>query len=115
MLRSSGRTGTIASEEEDLPVAVEETYSGNYVVVFDPLDGSSNIDAGISVGSIFGAALRCARCACDACAAPPSQTLHLGRGAGAGAVEPCTFAAARCIDVPCTCGWQPACNSAATW
>lgn len=53
-LRSSGRTGVIASEEEDLPVAVEETYSGNYVVVFDPLDGSSNIDAGISVGSIFG-------------------------------------------------------------
>ena len=54
-LRSTGRTGTIASEEEDLPVAVEETYSGNYVVVFDPLDGSSNIDAGISVGSIWGA------------------------------------------------------------
>jgi fructose-1,6-bisphosphatase I len=44
----------IASEEEDTPVAVEETYSGDYVVVFDPLDGSSNIDAGISVGSIFG-------------------------------------------------------------
>jgi Fructose-1-6-bisphosphatase, N-terminal domain len=53
-LRSSGRTGVIASEEEDLPVAVENTFSGNYVVVFDPLDGSSNIDAGISVGSIFG-------------------------------------------------------------
>lgn len=35
-------------------VAVEETFSGEYVVVFDPLDGSSNIDAGISVGSIFG-------------------------------------------------------------
>jgi fructose-1,6-bisphosphatase I len=33
---------------------VEETFSGEYVVVFDPLDGSSNIDAGISVGSIFG-------------------------------------------------------------
>lgn len=57
VLRSTGRTGTIASEEEDLPVpvSVEETASGNYVVVFDPLDGSSNIDAGISVGSIFGA------------------------------------------------------------
>jgi len=54
VLRSTGRTGIIASEEEDLPVAVEETYSGNYVVVFDPLDGSSNIDAGISVGSIWG-------------------------------------------------------------
>ncbi|KAK9825883.1 hypothetical protein WJX81_000895 [Elliptochloris bilobata] len=53
-LRASGRTGIIASEEEDLPVSVEETYSGNYVVVFDPLDGSSNIDAGISTGSIFG-------------------------------------------------------------
>jgi fructose-1,6-bisphosphatase I len=53
-LRSSGRTGILASEEEDAPVAVEETYSGDYVVVFDPLDGSSNIDAGISVGSIFG-------------------------------------------------------------
>lgn len=28
--------------------------AGNYVVVFDPLDGSSNLDAGISTGSIFG-------------------------------------------------------------
>lgn len=53
-LRTSGRTGIIASEEEDTPVAVEESYSGNYVVVFDPLDGSSNIDAAVSTGSIFG-------------------------------------------------------------
>ena len=53
-LRSSGRTGIIALEEEDVPVAVEESYSGNYVVVFDPLDGSSNIDAAVSTGSIFG-------------------------------------------------------------
>lgn len=28
-LRNSGKTGVIASEEEDLPVAVEETYSGD--------------------------------------------------------------------------------------
>jgi hypothetical protein len=35
-------------------VAVEESYSGNYIVVFDPLDGSSNIDAAVSTGSIFG-------------------------------------------------------------
>jgi len=35
-------------------IAVEETFSGNYVVVFDPLDGSSNIDAAVSTGSIFG-------------------------------------------------------------
>ncbi|CAL5192168.1 unnamed protein product [Lathyrus oleraceus] len=53
-LRSSGRTGIIASEEEDVPVAVEESYSGNYIVVFDPLDGSSNLDAAVSTGSIFG-------------------------------------------------------------
>ncbi|XP_010528629.2 PREDICTED: fructose-1,6-bisphosphatase, chloroplastic [Tarenaya hassleriana] len=53
-LKSSGRTGIIASEEEDVPVAVEEGYSGNYIVVFDPLDGSSNIDAAVSTGSIFG-------------------------------------------------------------
>ncbi|KAL9672561.1 hypothetical protein QQ045_028812 [Rhodiola kirilowii] len=53
-LRSSGRTGIIASEEEDVPVAVEETYSGNYIVVFDPIDGSANIDTGLTTGSIFG-------------------------------------------------------------
>ena len=29
-------------------------HVGHYVVCFDPLDGSSNIDAGISTGSIFG-------------------------------------------------------------
>ncbi|XP_020243706.1 LOW QUALITY PROTEIN: fructose-1,6-bisphosphatase, chloroplastic-like, partial [Asparagus officinalis] len=52
-LKSSGRTGIIASEEEDVPVAVEESYSSNYIVVFDPLDGSSNIDAAVSTGSIF--------------------------------------------------------------
>nr|TKS13417.1 fructose-1,6-bisphosphatase, chloroplastic-like [Populus alba] len=44
----------VSNEEEDVPVAVEESYSGNYIVVFDPLDGSSNIDAAVSTGSIFG-------------------------------------------------------------
>jgi len=53
-LRSSGRTGIIASEEEDVPVAVEETYSGHYIVVFDPIDGSANIDTALTTGSIFG-------------------------------------------------------------
>ncbi|KAF9679993.1 hypothetical protein SADUNF_Sadunf06G0073700 [Salix dunnii] len=54
-LRSCARTGMIiASGEEDVPVAVEESYSGNYIVVFDPLDGSANIDAAVSTGSIFG-------------------------------------------------------------
>lgn len=53
-LRYSGKMGVIASEEEDEPVMVDEVYSGNYVAVFDPLDGSSNIDAGIATGTIFG-------------------------------------------------------------
>lgn len=37
-----------------MPVALEESYSGNYIVVFDPLYGSSNIDAALSTGSILG-------------------------------------------------------------
>merc|ERR1719240_2505937 len=53
-LKFSGKTGVIGSEEEDAPVMVEESYSGKYVAVFDPLDGSSNIDAAISTGTIFG-------------------------------------------------------------
>ena len=53
-LAFTGKVGVIASEEEDVPVAVEESYGGNYICVFDPLDGSSNIDAAVSTGSIFG-------------------------------------------------------------
>eukprot|EP00929_Paragymnodinium_shiwhaense_P112731 TRINITY_DN809_c0_g1_i1.p1 TRINITY_DN809_c0_g1~~TRINITY_DN809_c0_g1_i1.p1 ORF type:complete len:523 (-),score=132.89 TRINITY_DN809_c0_g1_i1:412-1980(-) len=56
-LRYTGRLGTLASEEEDAPVDVlSEAFSetGKYVCVFDPLDGSSNVDAGIAVGTIFG-------------------------------------------------------------
>merc|ERR1719313_1618805 len=53
-LKYSGKVGVIGSEEEDVPVLVEESYSGKYVAVFDPLDGSSNIDAAISTGTIFG-------------------------------------------------------------
>ncbi|KAF9591834.1 hypothetical protein IFM89_008484 [Coptis chinensis] len=47
-------TGIIASEEEEVPIVVEETYSGHYTVVFDPIDGSSNIDTSLTTGSIFG-------------------------------------------------------------
>lgn len=53
-LRFTGKLGVIASEEEDHPILVEEAYNSKYVCVFDPLDGSSNIDAGISTGTIFG-------------------------------------------------------------
>ncbi|KAG7364314.1 chloroplast fructose-1,6-bisphosphatase [Nitzschia inconspicua] len=67
-LRWNGKLATIASEEEDEPVDILKDNMGNpvfsndilveanghYVAVFDPLDGSSNIDAGIPVGTIFG-------------------------------------------------------------
>jgi len=43
-----------ASEEHDQPfVSGQHGESGEYLVVFDPLDGSSNVDANISVGTIF--------------------------------------------------------------
>lgn len=61
-LRYSGKMGVIASEEEDEPVMIDEVYSGNYVAVFDPLDGSSNIDAGIATGTIFGIFLQNTGC-----------------------------------------------------
>jgi fructose-1,6-bisphosphatase I/sedoheptulose-1,7-bisphosphatase len=50
----SGRLAGMASEELDEPqVPPAEIPRGNYLLVFDPLDGSSNIDVNVSVGSIF--------------------------------------------------------------
>jgi len=43
----------LASEEEEDAIIVPEKHSGKYVVTFDPLDGSSNIEANVSVGSIL--------------------------------------------------------------
>merc|ERR1719191_1856755 len=68
-LRFSGKMAVLASEEEDAPVAMDNdaaaTYGASdkeiiieegqkYVAVFDPLDGSSNVDANIPTGTIFG-------------------------------------------------------------
>ncbi len=50
-LLASGVVRGIASEEEDLPVA--GSADGKFLVLFDPLDGSSNIDVNLSVGTIF--------------------------------------------------------------
>ena len=43
----------LVSEENEEPVPLQHSGTGNYVVVFDPLDGSSNIDVNVSVGTIF--------------------------------------------------------------
>lgn len=51
---ASGNVCGMVSEEMDLPCALPPgTPRGRYLLVFDPLDGSSNIDVNVSVGSIF--------------------------------------------------------------
>ncbi len=55
-LKNSGECCGIASEENEdfIPIPTVESKTSKYVVVFDPLDGSSNIDVNVSVGTIFG-------------------------------------------------------------
>jgi fructose-1,6-bisphosphatase I len=53
-LGNRGNVAVMASEEDEEPIVVERDWMhGKYVVVFDPLDGSSNIDVNVSVGTIF--------------------------------------------------------------
>jgi fructose-1,6-bisphosphatase I len=53
-LGNRGNVGILASEENEEPVVVlKDPSHGKYIVVFDPLDGSSNIDTNISTGTIF--------------------------------------------------------------
>ncbi len=50
----NGHLAGMASEEMEAPFQIPESYPrGKYLLVFDPLDGSSNIDVNVSVGSIF--------------------------------------------------------------
>ena len=62
MLKSlypGGKLCALGSEEEpDLIPIPEEFPLGKYVCVFDPLDGSSNIEANVSIGTIFGIYIR---------------------------------------------------------
>ncbi len=49
-----GNVGIVASEEDDEPIVIKEASPGaRYIVLFDPLDGSSNIDVNVSIGTIF--------------------------------------------------------------
>mmetsp|Transcript_20967 Transcript_20967/g.80802 ORF Transcript_20967/g.80802 Transcript_20967/m.80802 type:complete len:351 (-) Transcript_20967:1575-2627(-) len=50
----NGELAGMASEEMDSPSQIPQVFPrGKYLLVFDPLDGSSNIDVNVSVGSIF--------------------------------------------------------------
>lgn len=53
--QQSGYVAGMASEEMDDVIEVAEKYrqNGQYLLLFDPLDGSSNVNVNISVGTIF--------------------------------------------------------------
>lgn len=51
-MKASGKVKVIVSEEQEDLIVFDN--GGTYAVVCDPIDGSSNLDAGVSVGTIFG-------------------------------------------------------------
>ena len=53
-LSQSGQVAAIGCEEIEKPVIVQGDTGDGYIVLMDPLDGSSNIDVAVSIGSIFG-------------------------------------------------------------
>jgi|TARA_B100001167_G_scaffold98172_1_gene59776 fructose-1,6-bisphosphatase I len=53
-LSQSGHVAAIGCEEIERPVIVAGEVANGYIVLMDPLDGSSNIDVAVSIGSIFG-------------------------------------------------------------
>ncbi|MFQ5865367.1 MAG: class 1 fructose-bisphosphatase [bacterium] len=53
-LDHTGRLCVMASEEQEDIIPIPERFpSGKYALLYDPLDGSSNIDANVSIGTIF--------------------------------------------------------------
>ena len=57
IIRNVGHTGhlcVLSSEENADPIPIPDRYArGRYAMTFDPLDGSSNIDGNVSIGTIF--------------------------------------------------------------
>lgn len=53
-LDHTGYLCCMASEESEGPIEIPDHFpTGKYALLFDPLDGSSNIDANVSIGTIF--------------------------------------------------------------
>jgi len=52
-LKNTEEVCLMVSEEEPTEIFVEKELAGEFALAFDPLDGSANIDANVSVGSIF--------------------------------------------------------------
>jgi fructose-1,6-bisphosphatase I len=54
ILSAGGSVAGIGSEEQDEPIECgDEGKAGKYIVLIDPLDGSSNVDVNVSIGTIF--------------------------------------------------------------
>ncbi|KAI6091622.1 inositol phosphatase [Hypoxylon rubiginosum] len=53
-MKSSGKCALLVSEEEEEVIYFKDQSGARYAVACDPIDGSSNLDAGVSVGTIFG-------------------------------------------------------------
>ncbi len=53
ILAKCGQVCVMASEEVDDPIPVAGGCEGPYTIAFDPLDGSSNIDVNVNIGTIF--------------------------------------------------------------
>jgi fructose-1,6-bisphosphatase I len=74
-----GNLAALASEEMEQPHPIPTHYpKGEYLLLFDPLDGSSNIDVNISVGTIF-SVLRCPKVA-DGSLCEPNEAAFLQPG-----------------------------------
>ena len=74
-----GNLAALVSEEMDDPRPIPTHYPrGQYLLLFDPLDGSSNIDVNISVGTIF-SVLPCPKGA-DGCELEPDEQAFLQPG-----------------------------------
>src|SRR5438132_5525629 len=53
-VQHTGRVCVVASEEDEEPIACPKTSRrGKYVIMYDPVDGSTNIDVNVSIGTIF--------------------------------------------------------------
>ena len=70
-----GNLAALASEEMERPAQIPLPYpKGEYLLLFDPLDGSSNIDVNVSIGTIF-SVLRCPKNVVE-----PDESAFLQRG-----------------------------------
>ena len=80
-LTQCGRVAAIGDEEEETGTVAGDSPKHQYIVHMDPLDGSSNIDVAVSIGSIFGIWKR------EAHEKPEATLLKKRKGTGSGCLH----------------------------